>query len=415
MSSKKTLLLVSFLEPWSMGSEMGAPSLYETMVGYVAAGWHIHYLTAAKRPLGGGSHEQDIAVEIAGVTTHRFDLPAPLRLLGSRIQGKADRLYYYPKYAARAIKNLLRDIKPNLIYAYEEGAVLAVDQVRRSGLLPCPVAHRFQGTILGDKYKDWPTLLRKAESWRALCKTADFFIMTDDGTRGDRALRYWNRHCGSSNLLFIRNGIDLSIANSIVDKEEVFRRLKMNPGFITLLMVSRLAGWKRIDRGIDVLAALRSRYPMLRLLVVGDGESRGSFEEYARSRGVNEGVIFLGAQSRRVVAELMNSCDIFLSLYDISNCGNPLFEALLCGRPIVTLANGGTPDVITDGVNGRLLQPDDDAAIEKAVAELIEHSEIRANLGKGARAWAAENLLTWQLRLTREVNWVEEKIEAFKQ
>jgi hypothetical protein len=201
MSNKKTLLLISFLEPWSMGSGMGAPSLYETMVGYVEAGWHIHYLTAAKRPLGGGSHEQDIAVDIEGVTTHRFNLPAPLLLLGSRIQGKADRLYYFPKYAARAVKSLLGDIQPNLIYAYEEGAVLAVDRVRRAGLLPCPVAHRFQGTILCDKYKDWPTLMRKAESWRALCKTADLFIMTDDGTRGDRALRYWNRQCGTDNLL----------------------------------------------------------------------------------------------------------------------------------------------------------------------------------------------------------------------
>ena len=70
MAEKKILLLISFLEPWSMGPERGAPSLYETIRGYASAGWHVHYLTAQKRSVGGGSHEQNIDIKIPDVSVH---------------------------------------------------------------------------------------------------------------------------------------------------------------------------------------------------------------------------------------------------------------------------------------------------------------------------------------------------------
>jgi glycosyltransferase involved in cell wall biosynthesis len=408
VTGTRTMVLVSFLEPWSMGAGMGAPSLHETLVGYVAAGWHIHYVTAAKRALGaGGSHGADVDVAIPGVTVHRFGLPTPLLGLGTRVQAKADRLYLFPTHAARAVAPLLDRLRPDLLYAYEEGAVLAVHRLRREGRVRVPVLHRFQGTILGEAYAHWPTVLRKTESWLALTMPADLYVMTDDGTRGDRALRHWNRDVRDDNLLFVRNGIDRSIGDLVVDREAVWRSHGLDPSRRLLLMVSRLAHWKRLDRGIDLLAALQHRLPDVDLVIAGDGEARGELEARARQAGIAARVHFLGAQPRAEVARLMRSCDVFLSLYDISNCGNPLFEALLAGRAVVTLDNGGTADVITDGDNGRLLQPDDRAGLEAAVTSLCVDDHERARLGEGAVRWARTHLQTWQERMTTEVRFVE--------
>lgn len=410
MSEKKILLLVSFLEPWSMGSGMGAPSLFETMRGYVAAGWHVHYITASKRALGGGSHEHDINIEFDGVTVHRFDLPAPLHRLGARLQGKFDRVYLYPKYAALAVQGLLKTINPKLIYAYEEGAVLALDRVQRSQSLPCPLVHRFQGTILGSQFNYWPTRIRKFETWRALTKRADMYIMTDDGTMGDRALSAINTHVNSNNLYFKRNGIDLGIADSSLDRQSALGRFDITPDQFSLLMVSRLAGWKRVDRGIDLIAALKNKHPNLRLIIVGDGECREQLESRSRSLGLDEEIRFLGSQSRPTVAMLMNLCDAFLSLYDVSNCGNPLFEALLCGRPIITLNNGTTSEVIKHRSNGILVEPDDNDSLKHAISELVDVPELAAELSGGALSWAAENLQSWEARLQSEVDWVDSNI-----
>lgn len=410
MNLQRRLLVVSFLEPWSMGPGMGAPSLYETLVAYAKSGWEVHYVTASKRVLGGGSHEQDIPVEIDGVMVHRFAFPSPFRSLGARIQGKADRIYFFPKSAAEFLEKLLFEIHPSLIYAYEEGAVLAISRLRKKGLISSPVLHRFQGTILGSKYSQIPVVLRKMESWLALRKKGDLYVMTNDGTCGDHAIRYWNKHVTNENILFVRNGIDKGIADNASPRAAVLKSFGISVDSFVLLMTSRLAGWKRVDRGIDLVAALQSRYPSIQLVVVGDGEIRSELEAYAHRKGVGEKVHFLGSQPRPVVKDLMHSADIFLSLYDISNCGNPLFEALLCGRAVVTLDNGATSEVIRHEINGMLVHPEDNEAIQNSVTALIERTELRGRLESGAREWAKNNLLTWEERMHVEISWVESKL-----
>ena len=170
--------------------------------------------------------------------------------------------------------------------------------------------------------------------------------MADDGTLGNRALNHWNSHVTADNLLFIRNGVEPSIRNQDVDKSATLKNFSASKDHPVLLMVSRLAGWKRIDRGIHLLADLKEEYPNIKLIVVGDGESRNDLIDYAEKTGVTNKVLFASSQTRAKVTSLMKSCDIFLSLYDISNCGNPLFEALMCGIPIITFNTGTTSSVI---------------------------------------------------------------------
>ena len=409
MAEKKILLLVSFLEPWSMGPERGAPSLYETIRCYASAGWHVHYLTAQKRNVGGGSHEQNIDIKIPDVSVYRFPLPAPFTKLGLRIQGKLDRLHYFPSYAAKAIQGCLERLNPTLIYAYEEGAILAMSRLK-SKSIDCPVLHRFQGTILGSSFKSFPTIIRKMESWMALRKQADLYVMTDDGTLGDQALTYWNSHVSEDNLLFIRNGIDSTVDDEKIDQMTVLKRFSETGDAPILLMVSRLAGWKRIDRGIDLVSELHGRYSRIKLIVVGDGEQKDQLMDYAVAKGVKDNVSFAGSQPRSIVLSLMQSCDIFLSLNDISNCGNPLFEALLSGIPVITLNNGSTSMVVRDRINGLLVNPDDQLGLSSATLELYENESLRRKISEGGLAWARQNMLSWDDRMEVELSWVDSQV-----
>ncbi len=415
MSEKKILLLISFLEPWSMGQNSGAPSLYQTIRGFAENGWQVHYLTAQKNSLSGGSHEQEISIDIAGVSVHRFKFPMRFNVFGARIQSKLNRLYFFPKYAAESSYQLMRDINPTLIYAYEEGAVLALNRLKRSHVLSCPVLHRFQGTILGAAYKNMLTITRKIESWLALRALADLYVMTDDGTLGDKALAHWNFNVSSDNLLFIRNGLDLSLNDDAEDRGHALGMCADNTDSPILLMVSRLAGWKRVDRGIDLVAELKADYPNTKLIIAGDGEFRTQLKDLANQKGVGENVFFAGSLPRSQVFSLMQSCDIFLSLYDVSNCGNPLFEALLNGIPIITLDNGSTSEVIKDRVNGLLLQPDDRKGLLSATRELYENKELRQKFSRRGAAWVKRNMLSWDERMQKELRWVESRIKALSE
>jgi glycosyltransferase involved in cell wall biosynthesis len=411
MQGKKVVFL-SLLEPWSIAKDVGAPSLYETLRGYARAGAQLHYLTSEKSGSGNDAHGRQIAIDLPGMAVHRIRIPQVFH--SHRMQSKAVRLLLFPLLAARRLRTLIAETSADLVYAYESSAILAVHWLQLRGTMSVPVVARYQGTILGERYADVPFALRKLESLLSLRAAASGYVMTNDGTLGDKALRHWNRRVSDSNLLFIRNGIDLSIKNHEVDRSHALLARGLDPAHIYLLTVCRLASWKRVDRAIRIMAALHSEFPHLRLLVCGDGPARPSLEQAARDAGVGHKVHFLGAQPRSEVAVWMHAADLFLSLYDVSNCGNPLFEALLLGKPIVTLDNGATGAVIVDGVNGRLVDPRAEESLPDVVRELLCSAEQRQRLSIGAVAWAGQELYSWEERLSREISWLQQLIPAMR-
>jgi len=407
---KLSVTVVSALEPWSMMTDAGAPSLVETLKGYLQAGWKVDYMTCRKRRAQGGCHEVESDLDFEDLRVQRFELPPPQAALGGRVQAKVQRLRDFPRAAADALCEYLESKSPDLIYAYEEGAVAAVARLAAKRRLPSPVVNRFQGTILGDRYANLAHCLRKYESWRALRCRADLYIMTDDGTFGDRALRHWNQTVTSENLLFIRNGINKDAFHAKQSREEALQDLGLASDRLYLLTVSRLAGWKRVDRAIRLMSIISHRLPNTRLLICGDGEARAELEKLAKALRVVDCVQFLGSQPQHVVTKLLSATDVFLSLYDISNCGNPLFEALLSGCCIVTLNNGGTGTVIVDGRNGRLVSPEHERELPELVLELLGNARQRALLRHGAREWASRELLSWEDRMATELQWIESRL-----
>ena len=101
------------------------------------------------------------------------------------------------------------------------------------------------------------------------------------------------------------------------------------------------------------------------------------------------------------------AADVFLSLNDLSNVGNPLLEAMACGKPIVTIDNGATSDLIRDGDTGLLLPSGEPQRVAEAVLRLARDRTLRRRLAKGARAYATANFWTWEQRLAAELEEVE--------
>lgn len=406
----RRLLIVSFLEPWSIGPGQGAPSLYETLAGYARAGWEVDYVTFWKRPLLGVAHERSVDADVAGVRTHRFSMPR-FRWLSAKLQAKVDRLILFPLFALPAIFRLTRT-RPTVFYAYEASAIIA-------GMLsrflmrgdPAFVVHRIQGvSVLGDSHRSLPFMLRKLESLLSLRARADAYIMTNDGTKGDEVWRSWNSHLTADTLLHIRNGIAADVAPRDSSRESALSAFGLDPAHRHVLMLSRLDPIKRIDRGLRAIAALRSSHPHVRLLIAGDGEQRAQLETMAQDLGIADRVVFLGALDRQAVNQILQGADVFLSLYDHSNCGNPLFEALHHHLPVITLDNGATGTVIVNDVNGMLLPVDDSASLIAALKRLLDNPEARDHLRKGAEIWSQENLVFWSDRMDREIEWLSSKL-----
>lgn len=83
--------------------------------------------------------------------------------------------------------------------------------------------------------------------------------------------------------------------------------------------------------------------------------------------------------------------DIFLSVNDLGNVGNPLLEAMVCGKCIVTLNNGDTDRLIHDRENGMLLEMDQLPKLPRVICDLLRNGEMRRELGQKAKESASKH------------------------
>jgi glycosyltransferase involved in cell wall biosynthesis len=143
---------------------------------------------------------------------------------------------------------------------------------------------------------------------------------------------------------------------------------------------------------LDALALLRNRGIDFIVALAGDGSRRAALEARTEAAGLAGRVRFLGQVED--VGPLLAAADgcVLPSLWE----GLPLtlLEALARARPVVASAVGGVPEVVEDGVHGRLVAPGDPAALAAALEEVHRRPERARELGmRGAERVRAR--YTW--------------------
>lgn len=141
----------------------------------------------------------------------------------------------------------------------------------------------------------------------------------------------------------------------------------------------------------DLIAAwprVRAECPGAMLALVGDGPLRNATEAQAARLGVAASILFLGF--RHPVAPYLAAADVVVQPSRTEGMPNAVLEAMALGKAIVATAVGGVPELIEDGSCGRLVLPDDAAALAGAIAAcLAAPAEARA-LGSAAARRAAQ-------------------------
>jgi glycosyltransferase involved in cell wall biosynthesis len=125
------------------------------------------------------------------------------------------------------------------------------------------------------------------------------------------------------------------------------------------------------------------RVPDVRFTIVGDGPHRDTVLRQARDLGVADHFEFLG--QRDDIPALLSAADLFVLPSRSEGLPNAVLEAMGSGLPIVATRVGGIVELIDDGRTGRLVPPDDAAALSSALLELIAHPERAAAFGKAGR------------------------------
>ena len=154
-----------------------------------------------------------------------------------------------------------------------------------------------------------------------------------------------------------------------------------------LIYVGRLSAEKQIERIKPVL----DNIPGACLALVGDGPYRGQLEKIFE----NTQTSFIGYLSGEELASAYASGDIFLFPSSTETLGLVLLEAMAAGCPVIGANKGGIPDIIDDGINGCLYNPDEKDNGERSLIEATKKILVDNNKKETMRKEARKEAEKW--------------------
>ncbi|MFE1950702.1 glycosyltransferase family 4 protein [Streptomyces sp. NPDC059524] len=149
----------------------------------------------------------------------------------------------------------------------------------------------------------------------------------------------------------------------------------------------RLAPGKRYDLLLEAFAAVAAKEPDWELRIYGGGPQEARLRDLVGGLGLTGRARLMGAVSP--IEPEFARASIVVSASDAESFGMTLVEAMRCGVPVVsTDAPLGPAEIITDGVDGRLVPLGDTRALAEAIVALIEDAPARRAMGTAALASA---------------------------
>jgi glycosyltransferase involved in cell wall biosynthesis len=209
---------------------------------------------------------------------------------------------------------------------------------------------------------------------------------TETYARKSRLLRRY-----SSRVRVIHNGVDTKKFNPQVSGDGVRERYGLQ-GKVALFVgaLTTWHGYKGLDVLIRAFALASKRCDGLELLIVGEGQMKNAYQQLADQLGLAERVKFAGHVGDDMLANYYAACDftVLPSKDSSEGFGIVLLEAMASGKPVVGSRVGGVVDVIKDGENGVLVEPNDVDGLADEIIQMWGGDERRIAMGSRGRAFA---------------------------
>lgn len=131
---------------------------------------------------------------------------------------------------------------------------------------------------------------------------------------------------------------------------------------------------------LELAPALRNR---MRLLIVGDGESRATCLQLLDQQGAGQLAWLPGERAN--IPELMAAMDIFVLPSLGEGISNTILEAMATGLPVIATRVGGNLELVHEGATGFLVPPADPDAMAQALLNYVRDADQRHAHGRAAR------------------------------
>ena len=305
----------------------------------------------------------------------------PSEFAGASVYGlPAVPLPLYPElklaFPGPTIGRLLRSFQPDIIHVVNP-AVLGLGGIYYSDAMGIPLMASYHTHLpkylqhygLGFLESTLWNLLKMGHNRAQINLCTSTAMQAELTSHGIERVHVWQR------------GVDTELFHPSLASAEMRDHLSAGePERPLLLYVGRLSAEKEVTRIRTILEEI----PETRLAVVGDGPGREMIEEHFQGHDV----VFTGYLKGKELASTFASADLFVFPSRTETLGLVLLEAMAAGCPAMAARSGGITDIIDEGVNGYLFEPNSDEDFVAVARQMLNERDRVAELRKNARAEA---------------------------
>ncbi|WP_241521652.1 glycosyltransferase family 4 protein [Arthrobacter pityocampae] len=340
-------------------------------------GWTVHAATRVGYPVQVGKLLARAVDELDGVNYHRL-LPVPMaRGFDRRIQQQAEELL-----------RLALEIKPAVLHTttpFVNGIV--TEQVARA--LGIPWVYEARGQLADTWAANRPARVKTSERYK-LFTDREAQVMRKASlvvTLGEAMKRGIMRSgVPQDRILLSPNGVGEEFLDEPVSAPAARELVGLPREGVFVGTVSSLVDYEGLDTLLRAVALLAPTHPELRCLIVGDGSAAPALRSLAEELKITSRVIFTGRVPRHDARTFHQALDVFVVPrrdLEVTNAVTPLkpVEAMACSRPVIASDLPALREIITHGVTGLLVDPEDPVALAAAIQHFLGREVERVNVG----------------------------------
>jgi glycosyltransferase involved in cell wall biosynthesis len=177
----------------------------------------------------------------------------------------------------------------------------------------------------------------------------------------------------------VYEGVDLDWVDAQSEAEKLTPDTA-GPFVVTVAHLSPEKGHATLLRAISLL---KDRFPGTRYYIMGEGNLRNELEGQASRLSIADHVVFTGF--RADCEALMSQFDLFCLPSLSEGLSSAILAAMANRLPVVATDVGGIPELVKDGETGRVVVPNCERELAKALESLLESPSLRRRMGEAGR------------------------------
>ncbi|MFT5232175.1 MAG: glycosyltransferase involved in cell wall biosynthesis [Candidatus Krumholzibacteriia bacterium] len=246
-----------------------------------------------------------------------------------------------------------------------------------------PTVHNNREFDYGNDSGPLKTSLRK-RAYRQMLTSCASMIAVSEAVRIGMMSELQIKDGEAQGIRVVNNGVRVPELATDVEKRSSRLGRGLTLDDFVIVAVGRLVYQKDFLSLVRALARANEDLPPWKCLIAGEGELRGSIEKEIEVLGLSDRISLVGIE--KDVSDILRTADVFCipSRYE----GLPLvmLEAMAAGIPVCAFSIDGISEILTEGKEGMLAQPQDIDRMAELLVEMAGNPVERRAMGEAARS-----------------------------